>query len=166
MAVAQLQAHTQNGGQEFEIDMDIQEQTHTETETKTTRQPSHHGSPASASASASAASAREPHAPAPAPWSGHHHHHHHQSTGEREQKKKKQTKKPRGKKPAVVIIARHGTRLDSVDKHWHLTSPTPYDPPLTYGGWTQARALGAKIASLLIRLELEFEAQRETRRAA
>lgn len=30
-----------------------------------------------------------------------------------------------------------------------MTSPTPYDPPLTYGGWTQSRALGARIASLL-----------------
>lgn len=44
---------------------------------------------------------------------------------------------------------RHGTRLDAVDKEWHLTSPTPYDPPLTYGGWTQSRALGARIASIL-----------------
>jgi hypothetical protein len=30
-----------------------------------------------------------------------------------------------------------------------LTSPTPYDPPLSYGGWMQARALGLRIASLL-----------------
>lgn len=35
------------------------------------------------------------------------------------------------------------------DKSWHLTSPTPYDPPLTYGGWTQSRALGTRIANLL-----------------
>ncbi|RAO66555.1 uncharacterized protein BHQ10_002567 [Talaromyces amestolkiae] len=54
-----------------------------------------------------------------------------------------------GKPPAVVIIARHGARIDAVDKEWHLTSPTPYDPPLTYGGWIQGRALGARIASLL-----------------
>ena len=46
-------------------------------------------------------------------------------------------------------MCRHGARLDAADKQWHLTSPTPYDPPLTYGGWTQARALGARIASLL-----------------
>ncbi|GME42748.1 phosphoglycerate mutase [Neofusicoccum parvum] len=45
--------------------------------------------------------------------------------------------------------ARHGARLDAADKTWHLTSPTPYDPPLTYGGWTQSRALGTRIASLL-----------------
>ncbi|KAI7968990.1 hypothetical protein EIK77_008181 [Talaromyces pinophilus] len=44
---------------------------------------------------------------------------------------------------------RHGARIDAVDKEWHLTSPTPYDPPLTYGGWIQGRALGARIASLL-----------------
>lgn len=44
---------------------------------------------------------------------------------------------------------RHGARLDAADKQWHLTSPTPYDPPLTYGGWKQAQALGARIASIL-----------------
>ncbi|KAK2757546.1 hypothetical protein FQN54_004515 [Arachnomyces sp. PD_36] len=53
------------------------------------------------------------------------------------------------KPPAVIIIARHGARLDAANKQWHLTSPTPYDPPLTYGGWSQAQALGARIASLL-----------------
>ncbi|KAL8718326.1 MAG: hypothetical protein Q9225_004523 [Loekoesia sp. 1 TL-2023] len=54
-----------------------------------------------------------------------------------------------GRPPAVVIIARHGARLDAADKQWHLTSPTPYDPPLTYGGWVQSRALGNKIGSIL-----------------
>lgn len=44
---------------------------------------------------------------------------------------------------------RHGARLDAADDQWHLTSPTPYDPPLTFGGWTQSRALGARIASIL-----------------
>ncbi|KAF1945319.1 hypothetical protein EJ02DRAFT_451621 [Clathrospora elynae] len=53
------------------------------------------------------------------------------------------------KGPAVVVVARHGARLDASDKAWHLTSPTPYDPPLTYGGWAQARALGQRIAALL-----------------
>ncbi|KAH8804643.1 hypothetical protein F5884DRAFT_796759 [Xylogone sp. PMI_703] len=51
--------------------------------------------------------------------------------------------------PAVVIVVRHGARLDAADKQWHITSPTPYDPPLTYGGWTQSRALGSRIASIL-----------------
>ncbi|KAJ5231932.1 uncharacterized protein N7469_006520 [Penicillium citrinum] len=51
--------------------------------------------------------------------------------------------------PPIVFIARHGARLDAADKDWHLTSPTPYDPPLSYGGWLQARALGVRIASLL-----------------
>ncbi|KAJ5483077.1 hypothetical protein N7539_006523 [Penicillium diatomitis] len=51
--------------------------------------------------------------------------------------------------PPIVFIARHGARLDAADKNWHLTSPTPYDPPLSYGGWLQARALGLRIASLL-----------------
>ncbi|MCJ1310615.1 hypothetical protein MMC25_004280 [Agyrium rufum] len=53
------------------------------------------------------------------------------------------------KQPALIIIVRHGARLDAADKQWHLASPTPYDPPLTYGGWTQCRALGARIANIL-----------------
>ena len=44
---------------------------------------------------------------------------------------------------------RHGARLDTADTQWHLTSPTPYDPPLTYGGWKQSQTLGARIASIL-----------------
>lgn len=39
--------------------------------------------------------------------------------------------------------------MDAADRTWHLSSATPYDPPLTYGGWNQSRALGAHIASLL-----------------
>ncbi|KAF2800642.1 hypothetical protein K505DRAFT_228251 [Melanomma pulvis-pyrius CBS 109.77] len=62
---------------------------------------------------------------------------------------------PKG--PDVVIVARHGARLDAADKTWHLTSPTPYDPPLTYGGWSQAKALGQRIASLLHARGLELE---------
>lgn len=46
-------------------------------------------------------------------------------------------------------LARHGARLDAADKQWHLSSPAPYDPPLTYGGWSQSRALGLRIASIL-----------------
>ncbi|KZM25265.1 uncharacterized protein EKO05_0005723 [Ascochyta rabiei] len=53
------------------------------------------------------------------------------------------------KGPATVFIARHAARLDASDKSWHLTSPTPYDPPLTYGGWSQAKSLGLRIAALL-----------------
>lgn len=52
--------------------------------------------------------------------------------------------------PVANILHRHGARLDAADKSWHLTSPAPYDPPLTYGGWSQAKALGQRIAALLI----------------
>ncbi|KAF2261955.1 hypothetical protein CC78DRAFT_535184 [Lojkania enalia] len=62
------------------------------------------------------------------------------------------------KGPAVVFFVRHGARLDAADKQWHLTSPTPYDPPLTYGGWTQSKALGLRIASLLHAREIEQSA--------
>ncbi|GAB1207228.1 hypothetical protein APSETT445_005941 [Aspergillus pseudonomiae] len=58
-----------------------------------------------------------------------------------------------GKAPAAIVIARHGARLDAADKNWHLTSPTPYDPPLSYGGWLQSRALGARIANVLQSLD-------------
>ncbi|KAK5175771.1 uncharacterized protein LTR77_000911 [Saxophila tyrrhenica] len=57
--------------------------------------------------------------------------------------------------PAVVIIARHGLRLDAADPSWHHSTPAPYDPPLTYGGWTQCRALGKRIAGLLDAREQE-----------
>lgn len=40
-------------------------------------------------------------------------------------------------------------RLDVADKNWHLSSPTPYDPPLTYSGWNQAKNLGARIANII-----------------
>ncbi|OIW28267.1 hypothetical protein CONLIGDRAFT_554639, partial [Coniochaeta ligniaria NRRL 30616] len=54
-----------------------------------------------------------------------------------------------GRPPAYVFVVRHGHRLDAADKQWHLSSPAPYDPPLTYNGWLQTHALGAKISSLL-----------------
>ncbi|KAJ6157948.1 hypothetical protein N7470_005540 [Penicillium chermesinum] len=56
---------------------------------------------------------------------------------------------PLKKKSPPSDLNRHGARLDAADKNWHLTSPTPYDPPLSYGGWIQSRALGVRIASLL-----------------
>ncbi|KAH7031637.1 uncharacterized protein B0I36DRAFT_243920 [Microdochium trichocladiopsis] len=54
-----------------------------------------------------------------------------------------------GRPPAHVFVVRHGKRLDAADKQWHLTSPTPYDPPLTYAGWMQSKTVGARIASLI-----------------
>jgi len=67
--------------------------------------------------------------------------------------------------PAVVIVVRHGARLDAADKQWHLKSPTPYDPPLTYGGWTQCRNLGKRIAALLQTREQIFNAVAEQEEA-
>lgn len=62
-----------------------------------------------------------------------------------------------GGPPAVIIVVRHGARLDAADPQWHLTSPTPYDPPLTYGGWCQSKVLGARIASILQTRESDEE---------
>ncbi|KAF2849964.1 hypothetical protein T440DRAFT_120941 [Plenodomus tracheiphilus IPT5] len=69
------------------------------------------------------------------------------------------------KGPAVVVVARHGARLDAADKTWHLTSPTPYDPPLTYGGWAQGKALGQRIAALLYQRDNELAEAARTRPA-
>ncbi|KAH8911554.1 hypothetical protein BR93DRAFT_346860 [Coniochaeta sp. PMI_546] len=54
-----------------------------------------------------------------------------------------------GRPPAYIFVVRHGHRLDATDKQWHLSSPAPYDPPLTYNGWLQTQALGARISSIL-----------------
>ncbi|KAK3379165.1 hypothetical protein B0T24DRAFT_674984 [Lasiosphaeria ovina] len=52
----------------------------------------------------------------------------------------------------------HGYRLDAADKQWHLTSPTPYDPPLTYSGWQAAKSLGVRIGAIIRERVLEDEA--------
>lgn len=65
-----------------------------------------------------------------------------------------------------LLFGRHGARLDAADKSWHLTSPTPYDPPLTYGGWVQSRALGLRIASLLHSREQQVDSPNNTPRGS
>ncbi|UNI21882.1 hypothetical protein JDV02_007831 [Purpureocillium takamizusanense] len=59
--------------------------------------------------------------------------------------------------PAYLFVVRHGNRLDAADKKWHLTSPTPYDPPLTYGGFLQARQVGNQISNYLEQAKLDEE---------
>lgn len=51
--------------------------------------------------------------------------------------------------PSHVFIVRHGARLDMADAAWAASAGAPYNSPLTYTGWLQARATGARIASLL-----------------
>ncbi|KAK1825922.1 hypothetical protein QBC39DRAFT_34429 [Podospora conica] len=63
-----------------------------------------------------------------------------------------------GVPPAYLFVARHGIRLDLKDPRWHLHSPTPYDPPLTYAGWQQAKTLGVRIASIVREREAEEQA--------
>ncbi|KAF4989278.1 hypothetical protein FGRMN_9202 [Fusarium graminum] len=67
-----------------------------------------------------------------------------------------------GRTPAYIFVVRHGNRLDAADKKWHLSSPTPYDPPLTYGGWLQARAVGNQISSILEQAKDEYESSSKT----
>ncbi|KAJ2900213.1 hypothetical protein IWW38_000633 [Coemansia aciculifera] len=50
--------------------------------------------------------------------------------------------------PADILtcyIVRHGERIDHIDDTWTMTSLTPYDPPLTDDGWTQAQHAGSTI---------------------
>ncbi|ORY85525.1 histidine phosphatase superfamily [Protomyces lactucae-debilis] len=44
------------------------------------------------------------------------------------------------------FFLRHGERRDQRDSNWRLTSPTPYDSPLTYHGAIQALLTGQAIA--------------------
>lgn len=62
-----------------------------------------------------------------------------------------------GRLPSHIFIVRHGNRLDAADKQWHLTSPTPYDTPLTYGGFLQARQVGNQIGSILEQAKVDAE---------
>ncbi|KAM5348383.1 hypothetical protein ACJ41O_008207 [Fusarium nematophilum] len=63
-----------------------------------------------------------------------------------------------GRTPAYIFVVRHGNRLDAADKKWHLSSPTPYDPPLTYGGWLQSRQVGNQISNILEQAKIEHDA--------
>lgn len=51
--------------------------------------------------------------------------------------------------PSTIFFLRHGARLDQFNPEWHLTSPTPYDPPLTTKGISQARQTGLAIQNSL-----------------
>lgn len=47
-----------------------------------------------------------------------------------------------------IYIARHGERLDFVDKEWYKTAELPDDSPLTALGNEQATELGQKLSTL------------------
>lgn len=50
------------------------------------------------------------------------------------------------KMPSKIIVARHGLRLDSINKQWLYTSPTPYDSPLAAPkGFQDASDCGQRI---------------------
>jgi broad specificity phosphatase PhoE len=51
--------------------------------------------------------------------------------------------------PSTIFFLRHGARLDQHNPDWHLSSPTPYDPPLTQTGTAQAHQTGAAIKDAL-----------------
>ena len=46
-----------------------------------------------------------------------------------------------------------------MDARWCSPDGRSYDPPLTYGGWLQSRAVGARIAALLKARELNFRSE-------
>jgi broad specificity phosphatase PhoE len=59
---------------------------------------------------------------------------------------------------AVLIVARHGERLDSVTKenggNWLIGQERPFDPPLTSHGKDQAKELGRELMDKIKTLEL------------
>ena len=57
----------------------------------------------------------------------------------------------------LLTCSRHGNRLDAADNQWHLSSPTPYDAPLTYSGFLQARHVGNTINGILEQAKIDFE---------
>ena len=52
--------------------------------------------------------------------------------------------------PSTIFFIRHGARLDQLDPEWHLSSPTPYDPPLTQKGFQQSKQTGLAINQILL----------------
>ncbi|OQV03327.1 hypothetical protein CLAIMM_08380 [Cladophialophora immunda] len=64
-----------------------------------------------------------------------------------------------GKQPAVVLVVRHGARLDQADRNWAATAEAPYDPPLSYGGWIQCQSLGLRINNELHNLDKQSKPQ-------
>lgn len=61
-------------------------------------------------------------------------------------------------KRSVVVVVRHGERLDYVmrdaGQNWIPTAERPWDPPLTERGHQQANALGAALPNILNELGL------------
>ena len=57
------------------------------------------------------------------------------------------------KEKQLVIIIRHGERLDNVDYHWVSRSDRPYDPPITKEGEKQATEAGDKFKGKVRELE-------------
>ena len=51
--------------------------------------------------------------------------------------------------PSGLFIVRHGARRDQESPKWLLSSPTPYDPPLSLRGVDQSLSCGQTIHSLI-----------------
>lgn len=46
---------------------------------------------------------------------------------------------------STIYVARHGERIDHIDRDWKKTAPSPHDPFLTERGVAQAHALGIRL---------------------
>lgn len=54
----------------------------------------------------------------------------------------------RGERVQHVVVMRHGDRIDHFDPTWVSRAARPWDPVLTDGGKTRARATGARLSGL------------------
>lgn len=52
---------------------------------------------------------------------------------------------PPGVDRQLLVVMRHGQRIDEVDKEWSAQAKRPYDPYLTEHGEKQAKAVGPKL---------------------
>ncbi|KAK4943204.1 hypothetical protein LTR10_017228 [Elasticomyces elasticus] len=68
-----------------------------------------------------------------------------------------------GRQPAVIIITRHGARLDQADRKWAENADKPYDTPLSYGGWVQSQNLGVRINNELHNLDVQSRTGEENK---
>ncbi|KAL3132345.1 hypothetical protein ABBQ32_008922 [Trebouxia sp. C0010 RCD-2024] len=57
----------------------------------------------------------------------------------------KRTPAPPGKSKQLLVVMRHGERIDEVNKEWSAISKRPYDPFLSDHGEDQAKKVAAKL---------------------
>lgn len=61
------------------------------------------------------------------------------------------TKAPAGRNRQLLVVMRHGERIDEVNKEWSAIAPRPFDPFLSEHGEEQAKKVAAKLKKFNIK---------------